>query len=64
MIMRRTPFATYQVWGSSPVRKTYDQLDCFKKVVRAYRGLDEDAAKYVKKVKAIIGDDKPLDELE
>ena len=46
------------------MRKTYGQLDYFKKVVRAYRGLDEDAVKYVKKVKAIIGDDKPLDELE
>ena len=56
------PFCDLPGPGSLPVRKTYDQLDYFKKVVRAYRGLDEDAAKYVKKVKELI--DKPLDELE
>ena len=31
----------------------------FKKIIRAYQGRDEDAVKYVKKVKALI--DKPLD---
>ena len=32
-----------------------------KKIIRAYQGRDEDAVKYVKKVKALI--DKPLDEM-
>ena len=41
--------------------KPYYQLDYFEKIIRAYRGRDEDAVKYVKKVKALI--DKPLDEL-
>ena len=40
----------------------YNQLDYFKKTIRAYQGRDEDAVKYVKKVKALI--DKPLDEIE
>ena len=40
----------------------YNQLDYFKKIIRAYQGRDEDAVKYVKKVKALI--DKPLDEIE
>ena len=39
--------------------KPYNQLDYFKKIIRAYQGRDEDAVKYVKKVKAFI--DKPLD---
>ena len=34
----------------------------FRQIIRAYQGRDEDAFKYVKKVKALI--DKPLDELE
>ena len=38
-----------------------NQLDYFKKIIRAYQGRDEDAVKYVKKVKALI--DKPLDEM-
>ena len=41
--------------------KPYNQLDYFKKIIRAYQGRDEDAVKYVKKVKALI--DKPLDEM-
>ena len=41
--------------------KLYNQLDYFKKIIRAYQGRDEDAVKYVKKVKALI--DKPLDEM-
>ena len=49
--------------GSLPAGyKPYNQLDYFKKIIRAYQGRDEDAVKYVKKVKALI--DKPLDELE
>ena len=55
------PFWDLPSLGSSPVHKTYYQLDYFKKVARAYRGLDEDAAKFVKKVKAFIGDEEPLE---
>ena len=48
--------------GSLPAGcKPSNQLDYFKKIIRAYRGRDEDAVKYVKKVKALIG--KPLDEM-
>ena len=42
--------------------KPYNQLDYFKKIIRAYQGRDEDAVKYFEKVKALI--DKPLDKLE
>ena len=49
--------------GSLPAGyKPYNQLDYFKKLIKAYNGYDSDAVKYVKKVKALI--DKPLDELE
>ena len=41
--------------------KPSNQLDYFRKIVRAYQGQDEDVVKYVKKVKALI--DKPLDEM-
>ena len=41
--------------------KPYNQLDYFRKIIRAYQGRDEDAVKYVKKVKALI--DKPLDQM-
>ena len=41
--------------------KAYNQLDYFKKIIRAYQGRDEDAVKYVKKVKYLT--DKPLDEM-
>ena len=41
--------------------KRYNQLDYFKKIIRAYQGRDEDAVKYVKRVKVLI--DKPLDEM-
>ena len=41
--------------------KPYNQLDYFEKIIRAYQGRDEDAIKYVKKVKALI--DKPLNEM-
>ena len=42
--------------------KPYNQLDYFKKLIKAYNGYDSDAVKYAKKVKALI--DKPLDVLE
>ena len=49
--------------GSLPAGcKPSNQLDYFKKVIRAYQGRDEDEVKYVKKVKELI--DKPLDKLE
>ena len=48
--------------GSLPAGcKPYNQLDYFRQIIRAYQGRDEDAVKYVKKVKALI--DKPLDEM-
>ena len=45
-----------------PIYRGYNQLDYFKKTIRSYQVRDEDAVKYVKKVKALI--DKPLDEIE
>ena len=41
--------------GSLPAGcKPYNRLNYFKKIIRAYQGRDEDAVKYVKKVKALI----------
>ena len=48
--------------SSSAGCKPNNQLNYFKKIIRAYQGQDEDAVKYVKKVKALT--DKPLDEIE
>ena len=52
---------------NDPVRKEYDQVDHFKKVARSYRGRDDDADKYVKKVKPLIDcsqlDDPKLEEV-
>ena len=42
-----------------PIKRGYDQLDNFKKLIKVYNGRDSDAVKYVEKVKAFI--DKPLD---
>ena len=42
--------------------KPSNQLDYFKKLIKAYNGYDSDAVKYVEKVKVLI--DKPLDEIE
>ena len=42
--------------------KPYNQVDYFTKIIRAYQGRDQDAVKYVKKVKELI--DKPSDKLE
>ena len=39
--------------------KPSNELDYFKKLIKAYNGYDSDAVKYVKKVKDLI--DKPLD---
>ena len=47
--------------GSLPAGcKPCNQLNYFRQIIRAYQGRDEDAVKYVKKVKALI--DKPLDD--
>ena len=53
-----TPTASSLTAGYKP----YNQLNYFKKLIKAYNGYDSDAVKYVKKVKALI--DEPLDELE
>ena len=45
-----------------PIKRGYDQLDNFKKLIKAYDGCDPNAVKYLKKVEAFI--DKPLDKLE
>ena len=42
-----------------PIKRGYDQLDNFKKLIKAYNGRDWDAVKYVEKVEAVI--DKPLE---
>ena len=58
--MRRTFFYNAPTASSLPAGcKPYNQLDYFKKIIRAYQGRDEDVVKYVKKVKDLI--DKPLD---
>ena len=57
------PFHDAPKLGSLPAGcKPCNQLDYFKQIIRAYQGRDEDAVKYVKKVKELI--DKPLDKLE
>ena len=48
--------------SSLPAGYKPNQLDYFKKLIKAYSGYDSDAVKYVKKVKALI--DIPLDKLE
>ena len=57
------PFYDAPMASSLPAGcKPCNQLDYFKKIIRAYQGRDEDTVKYVEKVKALI--DKPLDKLE
>ena len=41
--------------------KPYNQLGCFKRAIRSYQGRDEDADKYVEKVKAVMGDEGPFE---
>ena len=49
--------------GSLPAGcKPSNQLDYFRQIIGAYQGRDEDAVKYVKKLKALI--DKPLDKIK
>ena len=55
------PFCDAPKLGSLPAGcKTYNQIDYFRQIIRAYQGRDEDVVKYVKKVKELI--DKPLDD--
>ena len=57
------PFCDAPKPGSLPLRfRPSNQLDYFRQIIRAYQGRDEDAIKYVKKVKELI--DKPSDELK
>ena len=60
-IHKEGPFCDVPLKPSPSGSKTYDRLGCFKGVVKSYRGLDEDADKYVKGAKAIIGDKGPLE---
>ena len=49
------PFYDAPKPGSLPAGcKPYNQLDYFRQIIKAYQGRDEDAVKYVKKVKALI----------
>ena len=59
-IHEENPFCDVPLYPISR-SKPYDQLGCFKRTVRSYQGLDEDADKYVEKVKAIIGDEGPFE---
>ena len=45
-----------------PRNRGYNQVDYFKKAIKAYEGQDADAYKYVEKVETFI--DKPLDQVE
>ena len=57
------PFCDAPMVSSLPVGCIpCNQIDYFRQIIRAYQGRDEDAVKYVKKVKALI--DKPLDKIE
>ena len=46
----------------TPIKRGYDQLDNFKKLIKAYNGYDSDAYKYVKRVRELI--DIPMDRLK
>ena len=57
------PFYDAPKLGSLPAGcKPYNQVDYFRQIIKGYQGRDEDAVKYVKKVKELI--DKPLDKIE
>ena len=45
-----------------PINRGYNQLDYFKKTIKAYQGRDSEVVKCVEKVKALI--DKPLGQIE
>ena len=56
------PLVLEKYSSGHPIKRGYDQLDNFKKLIKAYNGCDSDAVKYVEKVEAFIA--KPLGELE
>ena len=58
----RHKFVLEEYSSGYPIKRGYNQLDNFKKTIKAYQGRDADAVKYVEKVEAFI--DKSLDELE
>ena len=62
-IHEESPFCDVPLKPSPSGSKTYDQVDYFKKVIRSYRGRDDNADKYVKKVKPLI-DCSQLDDLK
>ena len=63
VIHEEDPFYDAPKPGSLPAGcKPYNQLDNFKKLIKAYNGRHSNAFKYVEKVEAFI--DKPLGELE
>ena len=55
-------FVLEEYSSGCPINRGYNQLDYFKKTIKAYQGRDSDVVKYIEKVEAFI--DKPLDELE
>ena len=55
-------FVLEEYSSGHPIKRGYDQLNNFKKLIKAYNGRDSDAVKYVEKVEAFI--DKPLDKLK
>ena len=58
------PFYDTSMASSLPAGcKPYSQLDYFKQIIRAYQGRDDDADKYIKKVKPLI-DCSQLDDLK
>ena len=61
-IHEENPFCDIPLKPSASGSKKDDPMDYFRQIIRAYQGLDEDAVKYVKKVKELI--DKPLDKIE
>ena len=62
-IHEESPFCDVPLKPSPSGSKTYNQVDYFKKDVRYYRGRDDDADNYIKKVKPLI-DCNQLDDLK
>ena len=63
-VNEENPFYDTPMVSSLPAgHKLYNQIDYFKQIIEAYRGRDDDAYKYVKKVKPLI-DCSQLDDLK
>ena len=57
-----SPFCDTPMASSLPAGcKLYSRINYSKQIIEAYQGQDEDADKYIKKVKAIIGNKGPLE---